>query len=714
MHLISVDGTEDRIVHPNARAYGEDRAAVWLDNHRLVILPAGAPSVVLDLRTGETAPVTDREGFLVNRTFTYATGGEPTFSPYDPETRRVQLMKKHNGCQPYFSADGKWGYWMGHGGGPINRIDLAGRRVNPILSRGDSRLPANRNYLYFPMLSSCQRLFAFAASPGQHDHFKSDYDIFVCAIDGSTMELQGEPVRYSFHPGCDRFPDVFLADPVLGRHEGEAPFSLAFEIPADAPGDDWEWDLGDGSRASGRRVRHRYAEAGSFAVHATRGEELLRGRVRVRPAAPPEARVCLVRDRREVRVVFDEPVNVRRARASLRSGHGVAGVELASDDKTVIVALNRDLDGPDVLSLAGVRDRAQDPNRAEAMEFEIAPPAWPRNETNLVLLWDTGAGENLVPVDSGRKNFAFESRGLAHLDHSYALVLDHGSAVCPDVGERLLNMCRDRSELTIETVIQARDTDQTGPARIVSFSSDSGSRNFTLGQDGRHLILRLRTPQTGRNGSDPQVTLGPVPVASPGHVLVTYRPGQLRCYIDGVKTLDSRAVQGDFRNWEPHAFVLGDEFDGQRDWRGRILRLAVYSRWVEPQEAMSNADWCLRQSRQEPSPSQAEVAATLVAKAHVPTLQEINPYREALAMFRYRLPDERPDWLAGSKEAYVAEWVILDGRALPAGELTPGAKHRLVLQPFADNPQLKGIFRSEDDDLDFDLPVLYNAAVPAP
>ena len=59
---------------------------------------------------------------------------------------------------------------------------------------------------------------------------------------------------------------------------------------------------------------------------------------------------------------------------------------------------------------------------------------------------------------------------------------------------------RDQRVTMRATVISARD-DQTGPARIITFSGGTGERNATLAQDGRTLVVRLRTPLSGSNGS---------------------------------------------------------------------------------------------------------------------------------------------------------------------------------------------------------------------
>jgi hypothetical protein len=70
------------------------------------------------------------------------------------------------------------------------------------------------------MVSRDGQMFACGASPNQHDHFTADYDIFVARMDPKTLEVIDEPVRYSFHPGCDRFPDVFLASSKLAAKGG--------------------------------------------------------------------------------------------------------------------------------------------------------------------------------------------------------------------------------------------------------------------------------------------------------------------------------------------------------------------------------------------------------------------------------------------------------------------------------------------------------------
>ena len=183
------------------------------------------------------------------------------------------------GCQPYFSSDGRWGFWTAGAGGPINRVELAGGAVGRILGKNDPRVAEGFGYAYFPMLSADGRLFAWAASRGGHDHFRTDYEIFVAESDPDTLELIGPPRRMTRHPAADRFPDAWQPPLALGRHAGEAPLTVRLQAPSSSA---WRWSLGDGGTGEGAAVDHTWTEPGRYEVIARLGEQVLRGRVVVR------------------------------------------------------------------------------------------------------------------------------------------------------------------------------------------------------------------------------------------------------------------------------------------------------------------------------------------------------------------------------------------------------------------------------------------------
>jgi hypothetical protein len=256
MMAIPPDGSAPRKIVDRARNYYENRAAVWRSPSELNYIDGEGRAAQLDLTTGQSSRLTEAPGdtgpWLINSSLTWAASGHGAFSPFDAARRRVVNRGPRPGCQPYFSHDGLWGFWVMAPGGPINRLHLESGTDTTLLSKSDPRLPADRGYLYFPMLSADGRLLAFAASNDEHGHFSADYDVFVVETDPRTLEIFGDPIRYTHHPATDRFPDVFRSPLALGRQQGEAPFRWVPD--QELPLRDWQWSFGDGATATGPTV----------------------------------------------------------------------------------------------------------------------------------------------------------------------------------------------------------------------------------------------------------------------------------------------------------------------------------------------------------------------------------------------------------------------------------------------------------------------------
>ncbi len=707
-----------RTLAESARTYGwGDRAAVWRSDGELIHVTGDGTTALLDLRTGGMRPLTteprDELGWLIDPTLTWATNAAPSFSRYDPEARRVVPRRELGGCEPIFSHDGRWGVYMPAGGGPINRIDPETREITTIVRKWDPRLPGGEGYLYFPMPSRDGRVLAFGASGGDHDHFRSDYNVYAAPIDPETLELEGPPVRLTDHPATDRYPDVWLAPLPLGRHTGEAPLTVEFPSAGGAA----DWDLGDGSAPPARAaaVRHTYTEPGSYEVTARRGGETrriepLRGRVVVQPARPPEVVEVSVRSAaRELEIAFDEPVRLTAGfRATLGSGTRIAGHRLESAGRRLVLELGAPLDAADVLRLAGVTDRAQRPNPMPPGEIAVAPPTWPSDRGALAFLWQTGDQPNEVFDAELRADVAdpLTPNGRARLDRFHRMVLDGGWYAAPEAaGDRLLQAASRSNELTLEATITPGAAETDGLARIVTFSGGPGARNLTLGQEGRDLVVRIRTGPTGQNADRPQVRLFPVEAGKAVHVVVTYVPGLLTAYRNGERVLESRDVQGGLNRWRRFPLTFGAEPGGAGDWAGTLEGVAIYSRLLEPREVKENflryRDLFTGRFRTQAGPA-AEIAgrlivrATLVETSAIPTLREITPYRRALASYAWRIDEV----LAGRGAApgdrlRIAHWVLLDGERTPAAGLRPGVAKRLELEPFSANPQLDAHYLSE-------------------
>ena len=98
---------------------------------------------------------------------------------------------------------------------------------------------------------------------------------------------------------------------------------------------------------------------------------------------------------------------------------------------------------------------------------------------------------------------------------------------------RIINRLRQTNQFTLKAIVASKRLEQTGPGRIISISGDVHHRNFTLGQEGKDLVLRLRTPVTGDNASEPEFIVPNVFTDNNFHqILLTFDGDRLQVYID--------------------------------------------------------------------------------------------------------------------------------------------------------------------------------------
>lgn len=716
LRLVTPDGESEWTLAPAARTYGwGDRAVVWRSPGELIYVGPEGKTHLLDLAADTSTPLTTEPrpelGWLINATLTHATHAAPVFAPYDRPAKRVIPRPEMGGCEPYFSHDGRWGVFMPAGGGPIRRLDLTTREVVTLVPKNDPRL-GGRGYLYFPMPSRDGRLLAFGASPGEHNHFTSDYDVFVAPTDPRTLELVADPVRLTDHPATDRYPDVYLEPLALGRHQGEAPFTVRF--PAEAPEGTATWEYGDGTSETAAAGMHVYEQPGTYEVTAQWRERSFRGQVVVEPPRPPEPVQAVLRGGgRRIEVRFDEGVSVEKAKASLESGAPVRNLEVDATGRTVLVELGTRVSEADTLRLVGVTDRAGRPHVMKPASLAVEPPRWPVDRRGLVFLWETAEAPNLVhdPKQEIDRAWSLESRGRARLDEQHRMVLDGGYFVAPaEAAGHVVEAVRDGFELTlVATVTPARA--ETGHfAPIVNLASSPGRRNLTLAQQGRRLVARVRTGSTGPNADQPQVPLFEVTPEEATHVVVTYQPGELKAYRDGELVVETGEIHSGLNPWRGGSLLFGSEIGGGGDWPGTLEGVALFGRVLTAAEVREDflRYRTVRQERRDEGgeASILRVRARLTAASDPPTLLEISPYREALVVHEWRVEDV----LQGSYDRdrlRVAHWAILDGEDQPPAAWSPGREATLELTPYAGNSQLESVYLKDTLEPAWELPLYY-------
>jgi hypothetical protein len=713
LHLVRLeDGrpVSDRALVPNARTYNQSRAAVWVNAAELIYVAADATTRQLDIVTGEERVLvpspTTKWGMLVNATYTHATNGQPTFSVYHPDDGTIARRKKLPGCQPYFTPDGRFGYWMEGTGGPVRRYDLADGSTGLIIDRDSKFLPKGRGYMYYPMASPDLRLLALSASRNKHGHFTADFEVFVAPLDPETLEVTGTAVRYSFSPGQDRFPDVFVAGYELGRLRGEAPFRVSLRPDPGEPEVGWSFDFGDGTPAASEGS-HAFEAPGTYRVTARRGQRVLGGEVRVSAGAPPRPLHTEVRSGgRELAVVFDERIDARAAKASLESGAKVEQVAAGERGTSLVVSLAEPLEAPDALTVEGVRDRAATPHVLSPQRLPVEPQAWPGGGEGLVFGFPTkGTEVSVRDVDSGHpRSFDVVAHGRARYDANGALKVGGGWFEAEELPKRFSEVFREAKAVTLEVTVWPAVKSTHEPRRIVSLAFDEKSQNLSLSQDGDRAELRIRST-LGETRSHIREEFGHLEVGRPNHLLVSYRPGRLVAYQDGRTVFETDAIQGDLSEWRDGAsLAFGADPGGARDFSGRIEGVTLYTRFFEAEEAAHHANAYLATIAERAAVPHLALNARLAATSDLPTPEQIVPYREALVLYEYEVPKKRRKQV-GSERVRVAHWAVLDGQPQRLPDAPSRKRVRLKLEPWESHPRLESAYLSDTLEPDPEIPL---------
>ncbi len=410
--------------------------------------------------------------------------------------------------------------------------------------------------------------------------------------------------------------------------------------------------------------------------------------------------------------------NIRQGGPGVEIHVGRFGPDFASVEAWVRVTNDRHADFvPDLWIAGGARAtvaetlKTEEPRQVAAVQTPAdLGREWPGSHAQLVFLWDGMTRPNRIRDTASGVDRSCRTtlRGRAVPAANGAVDLAGGALVAEALDAELLTACRASNQLAIETVFTPANVTQRGPARIVTFSRSANARNFTLGQEEDRLVLRLRTPLTGDNGVNPQTVLATLTPGRRCHVIVSYLPGRLQAFVNGSNGVSSSAVQGDFANWSEQSLRCGDEADGGRDWAGTLDAVAVYSRFVGPDEAAAkHRQWVSREAARRVLPT-VTVEARLATALPVPTTDMLDTYRRALVVCEYDVLGVVTGVCAAPRIA-VAHWAVLDREPVAAYQARQvGRTYRLELTALTDRPELEGERRFEDLS-DPTLPVFYCA-----
>ncbi len=185
---------------------------------------------------------------------------------------------------------------------------------------------------------------------------------------------------------------------------------------------------------------------------------------------------------------------------------------------------------------------------------------------------------------------------------SYGIDIEEGKAQAPPetarkLFDRIAHYETGTQQYSVEAWVVPENTDQEGPARIISYSTSGGSRNFTLGQVLYTYDFRNRNFDVAlSNNGTPSLQTYPADEdlqATLQHVVITYDQFRGRqIWVDGSWTDDlDEQPPGRLWNWDAeHSFVLGNERTDDRQWVGKIQLLAIYDHALTGAQIQQNFD----------------------------------------------------------------------------------------------------------------------------
>ena len=491
----------------------------------------------------------------------------------------------------------------------------------------------------------------------------------------------------------------------LGQWAGEAPLPVSF--PAHLRG---QWDYGDG--ATGDAPRHTYTKAGEYTVKL--GDRT--GKVFVTAQEPPRVVSAQMQGPLRARLTFSERIQLKDAAATLASGNRVLKLQVASDERELAVDLDKPLDKPDSLTLRGVFDCASTPNPL-AGAIPIAPPAWPTSPAGVLLVWTADnyyalGAEGRYEGKALRLDDYRAGTGFPALDRFGRWALPCGNdgwvPLADNAAKGAMISAYDKTgTLTIELVFATRQLRQRGSIGEWNSDSDGASYLIIVGNTEREaavMVQQLDDALRLKVSGQPAVKIGTLTDTRPHHLVVTYAPGRVQAWLDGVQTADSVDIQGKAKiDWH-HGVSLGREAKFKpAPWQGWIDAVAVYDRPLAEAEAKANAAVFAKiiAARKMPAPLVAEV--NLLAKSKVPTPAQIAPYRNALVINEYEVVSVLEGKLE-AKKIRVAEWGLWDTREVKSWAFSPHHfRNRFIrLEPFESNPQMESelVFNTLPEDFE--------------
>lgn len=328
------------------------------------------------------------------------------------------------------------------------------------------------------------------------------------------------------------------------------------------------------------------------------------------------------------------------------------------------------IEGGDTAQLAEV------PSHQDGSEVAEAATSWPAGRENLVFIWENMKAANQLDEKSpvGFLQCNIQLRGRALFTRELQLATAGGFGETAEAGKKVFAALSRSGQASIELLLHAADGQQ---GSIVAFSG-GGKSQFTISQDGGALQARLTTSGTSVSWT------GLITAGKPVHLVANLSGKDLELFVDG-RSLGKKELKFDFSGGSYDNLILGDT---SGSLQARLSGFAVYNRLLKPAEIAANSRLAHLQQGRPPATARLVVDATLQETTEIPSPDAIGAYQRALVVNTYAVNKVIEGRYTDSR-ILVAEWAILDRNIIKSYQ-APTQPEQLVLEKFADHPQLEG------------------------
>ncbi len=223
-----------------------------------------------------------------------------------------------------------------------------------------------------------------------------------------------------------------------------------------------------------------------------------------------------------------------------------------------------------------------------------------RYDTNIIARYEFAAGSGTTASDTSGVGtpMNLELSGVEWIEGGGIEIVSGAATSTPDASRKLYDMIagpQGSNEYSVEAWIVPENLAQGGPARIVTYSSGTRNRNFTMAQEKNRYVLRNRSMANGISGNG---TPNLITVADDAdvktelqHVIMTFdQVNGRRIYVNGVFTGDvDPQGPGSLANWNPgYTALIGNETSNNRLWKGEVHFAAIFNQALTPQQITQN------------------------------------------------------------------------------------------------------------------------------